>query len=375
MDFPTKSVISVKSDLKKSMEELNKRLFNFLNHIHHLEESNLVLERQIQEQIQKNSPNNYDWSKMEEQCSALRHSISKVGLENAFLSRKIDNNQMDLQHLEDRWKAEQHQCKLLQTKLQLLYGLKEQFTQAVPKLTKAVQERSEESTYLKINHLEALQQLVHPIDEVHLAKVEDGSGMELSQLLNEIRAHYETLIAGTQTDIVFSSRTQLAEDTQRRMEKDKEALKEARAELNEARRQWQHLQVEIESLQSLGKGLKSSLHATEQQYQMQLQNLTAVIEGLEEELQEVRKGIEKQLREHKILLNTKMRLEQEIATYRNLLEQEENRFYDAKHDKHSTKDNIRATTSKISFFLPSGQKKWTKLLKNGKVHSSKTTLT
>lgn len=74
------------------------------------------------------------------------------------------------------------------------------------------------------------------------------------------------------------------------------------------------------------RGLENSLHASEQHYQTQLQDLEAVIEGLEKELQEVRRGIEKQLQEHEMLLNTKMRLEQEIATYRRLLEKEEIRY-------------------------------------------------
>uniref|UniRef100_A0A8C0GWD5 Keratin 222 n=1 Tax=Chelonoidis abingdonii TaxID=106734 RepID=A0A8C0GWD5_CHEAB len=151
--------------------------------------------------------------------------------------------------------------------------------------------------------------------------------MELSQLLNEIRANYEMLITRNQIDTVLSTRTQLEEATSERMDKDEEALKAARAELTEARRQWHHMQIEIESLQAVERGLESCLHATEQQYQMQLQNLQAEIESLEKELEQVRRDIEKQLQEHEILLNTKMRLEQEIATYRSLLEKEENRYF------------------------------------------------
>ncbi|XP_021233897.1 keratin-like protein KRT222 isoform X2 [Numida meleagris] len=110
------------------------------------------------------------------------------------------------------------------------------------------------------------------------------------------------------------------------MDKDAEALQAARAELCEARRQWHHMQSEIESLHAVEKGLERSLRATEQQYHVQLQNLEAEIECLEKDLQEVRRGIEKQLREHEILLNTRMKLEEEIATYRSLLEQEESRY-------------------------------------------------
>ncbi|XP_061447161.1 keratin-like protein KRT222 isoform X2 [Rhineura floridana] len=138
------------------------------------------------------------------------------------------------------------------------------------------------------------------------------------------------------------------------MNKDEEVLKAARAELKEARQQWHHMQMEIDSLRAEEKGLENSLRTTEQQYQTQLKYLEEEIEGLEKELQEVQQGMEKQLQQHKILLNTKMRLEQEIATYRSLLEKEEKRFH------HSTcqerKDDKKPTTSRIAFILPSSSK-------------------
>lgn len=49
----------------------------------------------------------------------------------------------------------------------------------------------------------------HPIDKVLLAKVEDGKRMELSQLLNEIRANYEKLLTRNQIETVLSTRIQV----------------------------------------------------------------------------------------------------------------------------------------------------------------------
>ncbi|NWU88759.1 KT222 protein, partial [Upupa epops] len=132
------------------------------------------------------------------------------------------------------------------------------------------------------------------------------------------------------------------------MDQDAEALKAARAELCEARRQWHHMQIEIESLHAVEKGLERSLRATEQQYHMQLQNLEAEIEGLEKELLGVRRGIEKQLQEHEILLNTRMKLEEEIATYRSLLEQEESRYL--------TRENTPRVTFTVLYFTGGGKK-------------------
>lgn len=40
------------------------------------------------------------------------------------------------------------------------------------------------------------------------------------------------------------------------MEKDEEALKAAREELNEARRQWHHMQMEIDSLHAVVRVIK-----------------------------------------------------------------------------------------------------------------------
>ncbi|NXI50667.1 KT222 protein, partial [Chloroceryle aenea] len=133
------------------------------------------------------------------------------------------------------------------------------------------------------------------------------------------------------------------------MDKDAEALKAARAELCEARRQWHHMQTEIESLHAVEKGLERSLRATEQQYHMQLRNLEGEIECLEKDLLEVRRGIEKQLQEHEILLNTRMKLEEEIATYRSLLEQEENRRKITSRSPTLTFLFCRPTTSACSF--------------------------
>uniref|UniRef100_A0A8C0EFL7 IF rod domain-containing protein n=1 Tax=Bubo bubo TaxID=30461 RepID=A0A8C0EFL7_BUBBB len=101
------------------------------------------------------------------------------------------------------------------------------------------------------------------------------------------------------------------------------------------------------------KGLERSLRATEQQYHMQLQNLEAEIECLEKELLEVRRGIGKQLREHEILLNTRMKLEEEIATYRSLLEQEENRQLYKCQQGGRRKNTSRSGVLTLLFCIPS----------------------
>ncbi|XP_067869133.1 keratin-like protein KRT222 [Heterodontus francisci] len=168
--------------------------------------------------------------------------------------------------------------------------------------------------------------------------MENGSrrGMELSQLLTDIKKHYEKIIQRNWMELEACISTQLLDASDAEMNKDEDSLQAARAELNDARRQWQSLQVEMESLYALQKGLENSLQVTEQRYEFQLKGLASVIRELEGELQEVRRDIEHQVWEHELLINTKMRLEREIAMYRSLLDREEGRLSAATSDGYQT---------------------------------------
>ncbi|MBN3277752.1 K1C18 protein, partial [Polyodon spathula] len=59
---------------------------------------------------------------------------------------------------------------------------------------------------------------------------------------------------------------------------------------------------------------------TEGRYQVQLQQISAMVGRLEQELMNVRESMTSQSQEYQNLLNIKMKLEMEIATYKKLLE-------------------------------------------------------
>ena len=67
-------------------------------------------------------------------------------------------------------------------------------------------------------------------------------------------------------------------------------------------------------------GLESTLAETECRYALQLQQIQGLISSIEAQLSELRSEMECQNQEYKMLLDIKTRLEQEIATYRSLLE-------------------------------------------------------
>lgn len=71
--------------------------------------------------------------------------------------------------------------------------------------------------------------------------------------------------------------------------------------------------------------MENTLAETEARYSAMLASFQNQINMLEAELANVRASIEQQGQDYKMLLDIKSRLEQEIATYRSLLESEESR--------------------------------------------------
>ncbi|XP_078501623.1 keratin-like protein KRT222 [Lissotriton helveticus] len=334
-------------DAKGAMKELNERLAGYIAHVGKLEEANLELERKILEELGKREPKkSADWSQKEQACQDLVHAISQAKMKNASLAMDIHCKEMDLNTLKQRCETEHAYRKHLGMKMEMLQEMEAEVSQLIPTLQAALEDMHRENAALKLDHEEALRcrlQAARPRDEVLVAAEEDGSAMALSQLLAELRGRYEELLFRSPIPRGLpDARAQLEKEAAKSLAKDEADLKEARAELKAARRQWMHLQVEMESLHAKEKGLHKSLFAMDQQYQSQLHDMSTVIEGLETELQDVRQGMQNQLQQHQDLLNTKMRLEQEIQTYRSLLEGEEHRLLGFNHNRENGNAEINS---------------------------------
>ncbi|KAF3851869.1 hypothetical protein F7725_005224 [Dissostichus mawsoni] len=339
-------------DSSRTMGGLNARLKGFLEQVNRLQEANQQLEAQIADWGARSTPRSQDWTQQEQTVNELRAQVGNLLMENAQLALQSESMKSRAAAIQARCETEEITTLRLEQQVAVLRESKRKADQSSTTLQADLRHSMTDlqEMHREFEAAQALQlQRAGSCDLLLAAaaaggEVEDGTAMELTQLHDRIRAQCDrgrspSLGAGSNPLPGFAgpshsgaaaSRTHggvLSEEEAAwaQVSLGGAALREARDELAEARRQWHSLQVEIETLHALEKGLESSLQNTQRLYSSQLQDLSQVIAGLESELEQVRSGLATQRQRHSQLLNTKMRLEREISTYRRLLEREEGR--------------------------------------------------
>ncbi|XP_060903890.1 keratin, type I cytoskeletal 18 isoform X1 [Labrus mixtus] len=358
-------------DSSHTMWGLNARLKGFLEQVNRLQDTNRRLEEQITDWGVRNDSHSRDWSLQEQTVKELRAQVGRLLMDNAQLALQSDTMKSRAAAVQARCEMEETSTLHLEQQVALLRESKRKADQSSVTLQadlrhsmmelQELHQEFEAARALQLQRAGSCDALLETDTAAAAAasggggEKEDGTGMELTQLLDRIRAQCDQsrlpslgdrhLNLGSISHPVSgsvgpsssgaaagaASRTHGGALTEEeaawaQVNLGSAALREARAELAEARRQWHSLQVEIETLHALEKGLENSLQNTQQMYSSQLQDLSQVITGLESELEQVRNGLATQRQRHSQLLNTKMRLEQEIATYRRLLDREEGRY-------------------------------------------------
>ncbi|KAL1779437.1 keratin, type I cytoskeletal 24 [Sigmodon hispidus] len=177
---------------------------------------------------------------------------------------------------------------------------------------------TEELVLLRKNHEEDMKCMQGSSGGDVTVKMNAAPGTDLTKLLNDMRAQYEALAEQNRQEAEKQFNERSA-SLQAQICTDAGAADSAKNEVMELRRTVQTLEIELQSQLALKCSLEGTLADTEAGYMAQLSGIQTQISNLEEQLSEVRAETQCQNAEYECLLNIKTRLEEEIETYRRLL--------------------------------------------------------
>ncbi|KAM8819017.1 keratin, type I cytoskeletal 14 isoform 3-T3 [Rhynchonycteris naso] len=305
---------------KITMQNLNDRLASYLDKVRALEEANADLEVKIRDWYQKQQPSEAkDYSPYFKTIEELRNKIIAATIENAQPILQIDNARLAADDFRTKYENELALRQSVEADTNGLRRVLDELTLAKADLEMQIESLNEELAYLRKNHEEEMREFSNQLAGQVNVEMDAAPGVDLTRVLAEMREQYEAIAEKNRRDAEawFFSKT---EELNKEVASSTEMIQTSKTEITDLRRTLQGLEIELQSQLSMKAGLESSLAETECRYAAQLQQIQGLISGLETQLGELRGEMEAQNQEYKLLLDIKTRLEQEIATYRDLLE-------------------------------------------------------
>ncbi|XP_030321931.1 keratin, type I cytoskeletal 14 isoform X2 [Calypte anna] len=306
---------------KLTMQNLNDRLASYLDKVRHLEEENSQLEHLIREWYKNQGPTGTrDYSQYYRTIEELQNQIVGANVDLNKILLDIDNTRMTVDDFRLKYETEYTLHQSVASDINGLRPLLDQLTLARSDLETQFESLKEELIYLRKNHEEEMKGLQTQSGGDVSVEVNATPGINLMEKINEMRCEYERLIENNRKEVESWYETKM-EEVNQQVHSSGQEIQSSNQQISELRREYQSLEIELQSQISMIDSLQSNLEDTERRYSLQLQQIQAMINPLEEELASIRCEMEGQNQEYKMLLGIKTRLEQEIAQYRALLEE------------------------------------------------------
>ncbi|NWT87931.1 K2C75 protein, partial [Lanius ludovicianus] len=324
------NIQQVRKDEKEQIKTLNNKFASFIDKVRFLEQQNKVLETKwtlLQEQGQKNNSGKSNLDPLfEAYINNLRRQLANLLNERGRMDGELKSMQDLVEDFKNKYEEEINRRTAAENEFVVLKKDVDAAYMNKVELEAKVDALSDELNFLRALYEAELAQLSAQVsDTAVILSMDNNRDLDLSSIIAEVKAQYEDIANRSRAEAEAWYQTKF-EELQATAGKHGDDLRNTKGEISELNRLIQRIRSEIENTRNQCATLQTAIGDSEERGELALKDAKAKMIELEDALQKAKADMARQLREYQELMNVKLALDIEIATYRKLLEGEESRL-------------------------------------------------
>ncbi|KAM4601872.1 intermediate filament protein ON3-like [Polymixia lowei] len=317
---------SAKTKEKDQMVGLNDKFVAFIDKVKHLENQNMVLKTRLKILMEQGSYKGNIEDVVKQLKTELQKQIEDLVRDQDKLQAELRKNQHEVEQTKEKYEEELQKKNDLENDFVVTKKEVDERQLATVELALELEDLMGELEFLRRGYEEEIKELESQVqNETVVVRDNNKRALDMDEIVENVKVQY--------TDMAARTRDEAEQWNQRKMDnlvqsagKYEQEVRDMKKDIADMLRLIQRLKGDLDALKKKKESLEKEIQDRESSGMANLQLARDNIAMVEDALRQAKQDMAQQVRQYQELMNLKLALDIEIATYRKLLEGEEQRM-------------------------------------------------